>query len=117
MGAFLSDVERQELEKILRSQKREDRLIRDRVRILLKVDEGKTGVKVAQELKLSRQTVYRWCRRFLVRRKMGVPISDRLKDRGESEEEKRLWEIERLRKRLQGIKVPERIEKGDEEKD
>ena len=117
---LLSDIERRQLGKILRSQKKEDCLIKDRVRIILKVDEGKTDTEIAQELKLSRQTVARWRYRFLIRcRKKGIPIPECLKDRGETEEEKKLRKLEvemkRLRKKLQRIRVLEPLGGEDDE--
>ncbi|MEB3228651.1 MAG: helix-turn-helix domain-containing protein [Synechocystis sp.] len=60
---MLRPCEQKVLEKIVRSHKSEQRLVR-RAQIVLKANEGQSNVAIAQTLGLNRETVIRWRQRW-----------------------------------------------------
>lgn len=72
----LTDEERMTLERWTRRSKTAQALAL-RARIVLGCGEGKTSTVVAQELRVSQQTVGKWRRRFLERRLDGLPDEPR----------------------------------------
>lgn len=64
---LLSTSERQELEKLIRGAKTEQRLVQ-RARIILAASHGGTGAQIARQVGVSDKTVYKWTSRYQSRR-------------------------------------------------